>query len=74
MATLKAGLQGHIIVCGFGNTGTATGRDDASALILLTARHLNPTIRIIVREAPTASSLPPRSVAMLWPPSSISPT
>ncbi|HXV67608.1 MAG TPA: potassium channel family protein [Nitrospira sp.] len=108
MATLKAGLRGHIIVCGFGNTGAAAvkellakgtdpakivvvehdeararaatgygvvalqqdctqeatlrdavlekakaliiaaGRDDASALILLTARHLNPTIRIIV--------------------------
>lgn len=108
MATLKTGLQGHIIVCGFGNTGTAAvkellakgtvpakilvvdhdeararaatgygvvalqedctqeatlkdavlekakaliiaaGRDDASALILLTARHLNPMIRIIV--------------------------
>ena len=108
MATLKAGLQGHIIVCGFGNTGTAAvkellakgtdpakilvvdhdevraraatgygvvalqedcaqeatlkdavlekakaliiaaGRDDTSALILLTARHLNPMIRIIV--------------------------
>lgn len=108
MATLKAGLQGHIIVCGFGNTGTATvkellakgtdpkqilvidheesraraatgcgvsalqgncmqeamlrdavlekarvliiatGRDDTSALILLTARQLNPAIRIIV--------------------------
>lgn len=26
----------------------ATGRDDASALTLLTARHLNPTVRIIV--------------------------
>lgn len=26
----------------------AAGRDDASALILLTARHLNPTVRIIV--------------------------
>jgi voltage-gated potassium channel len=108
MATLKAGLQGHIIVCGFGNTGTAAvkellakgtdpakilvvdhdevraraatgygvsalqedctqeatmkdavvekakaliiaaGRDDTTALILLTARHLNPMIRIIV--------------------------
>jgi voltage-gated potassium channel len=108
MATLKAGLQEHVIVCGFGNTGTAavkellakgtdqekilvieqdetraraatdcgvvalqgnctqeatlrdamlekakaliiaTGRDDTSALILLTARHLHPSIRIIV--------------------------
>jgi voltage-gated potassium channel len=108
MATLKAGLHGHIIVCGFGNTGAsavkellakgtdpekivvieydamraraaiacgvvalqgnctqeatlrdavverakaliiAAGRDDTSALILLTARHLNPALRVIV--------------------------
>jgi voltage-gated potassium channel len=108
MAALKAGLNGHIIVCGFGNTGAAAvkellakgtdphkivviehdemvaraaigcgvaalqgnasqeatlkdavvekakvliiaaGRDDTSALILLTARHLNPAVRVIV--------------------------
>lgn len=108
MATLQASLEGHVIVCGFGNTGTAavkellargtdprqvlvvdreedraraalgsgvsalqadgtqeatlrdavvdkakaliiaTGRDDTSALILLTARHLNPTVQIIL--------------------------
>lgn len=108
MATLKTGLDGHVIVCGFGNTGAAAvkellakgtdpkqivvidlqdsraraaigcgvaalqgdgtqeatlqdaviekakaliiaaGRDDTSALILLTARHLNAAIRIIV--------------------------
>jgi voltage-gated potassium channel len=108
MATLKAVLHDHVIVCGFGNTGAAAvkellakgtdpskvlviehdesraraatgcgvaaiqgnctqeatlrdavierakaliiaaGRDDTSALILLTARHLNPSIRIIV--------------------------
>jgi voltage-gated potassium channel len=108
MATLQSALNGHVIVCGFGNTGTAAvkellakgsdprqilvvdrdegraraaiacgvaalqadstqestlkdavlerakaliiaaGRDDTSALILLTARHLNPAVRIIV--------------------------
>ena len=108
MATLKTALDGHVIVCGFGNTGAAAvkellakgtdpkqivvidlqdsraraaigcgvaalqgdgtqeatlrdaviekakaliiaaGRDDTSALILLTARHLNAAIRIIV--------------------------
>jgi voltage-gated potassium channel len=108
MTTLKTALDGHVIVCGFGNTGAAAvkellakgtdpkqivvidlqdsraraaigcgvaalqgdgtqeatlrdaviekakaliiaaGRDDTSALILLTARHLNAAIRIIV--------------------------
>lgn len=108
MASLKAALDNHVIVCGFGNTGMATvkellakgtdpkqilvidheesraraatgwgvaalqgncsqeatlrdavlekaraliiatGRDDTSALILLTVRQLNPAIRIIV--------------------------
>ncbi len=108
MANLRAGLDRHVIVCGFGNTGcaavkellakganpkqilaidrhedraqvaldqgiaalhgdatqetmlrdavvdrakaliVAAGRDDTNALILLTARHLCPTVRIIV--------------------------
>ncbi len=108
MAALKTELDGHVIVCGFGNTGAAAvkellakgtapgkivvieqdevraraatgcgvvalrgnctheatlkdavierakaliisaGRDDTSALILLTARHLNPVLRVIV--------------------------
>ena len=108
MAALKASLEGHILVCGYGNTGAAAvkelqakgispdnivviesdetrarvatdcgvvaiqgngsqeatlrdamvvkakaliiaaGRDDTNALILLTARHLNPALRVIV--------------------------
>ena len=46
-ATQEAVLRNAVIEKAKGVIITA-GRDDASALILLTARHLNPTVRLIV--------------------------